>query len=118
MTGDQRKRTIVGTVIIGESLHPFVLDPATNTIRLDVYDPTPAGEVLVIAETDSVVETVSKLLGSAVNAVRPGEYYCSACRNWLPADRNCWSMSICMSCSLDRGSELAEYYDKLERPAE
>ena len=112
--GDDRSWPIVGTLVLGVATQPFVFDAATNEVQLDVYAPAKAG-ASVTAVPENFAELLSTLLGFRVDAVRLGEYYCADCRNWLPADKNCWSITICLSCSLDRGTELAEYYEKLDR---
>ncbi len=42
-----------------------------------------------------------------------GERFCPDCKKWVkPED---WSYAICLSCSLDQGTEISDFLEKREK---
>jgi hypothetical protein len=102
--------TIVGSLSADDRTRPFVFFPAEDRILLDAYEPQARLAALDDVDAAALEARILALANAAGGRVRLGEYYCYVCHRWVPSTRDQWSVGICLSCSLDRGSELADYY--------
>ncbi len=95
---------IVGSVIVGKKIRPFILDDDTNEIILDEYSwerhiPQNArGE-------NYVIQKIQRTLSIPVENILLGRYFCENCKCWFNATDQEWSFGICLYCSLDRNYE-------------
>ncbi len=103
---------IVGSIVTATEVEPFVLHTGPGTLERGTYaTPDPAQAGLSIIQQQRVAQVVGELANVAFSQVRVGKYRCSSCGKWIDAAApGAWSVSICMSCSLDRGTELHEHY--------
>lgn len=95
---------VVGTVTCGGRHRPFLFDPTSGRLELD--------RSLALDGASGPLETAGLvLLASTVGpfeAVRVGEFWCATCEHWRRANKAEWSVGLCLSCSLDRASELSD----------
>jgi hypothetical protein len=107
---DQPLRVITGSLVTEEAAHPFILYFTDGSLLLDEYEPQAALPNLSEAERTRLENLLRGRLDFPIQEIRFGEYRCTVCGEWVPALRSQWSLSICLSCSLDRDSELWELY--------
>lgn len=100
---------IIGTIIKHGKTRPFVFDTDTKRFQLDEYAARLEKNNLPAVNQAEMTETIRKL--ADFDEIRFDEYFCEVCQNWFNADKKDWSYGICLSCSLDRGTELSEIYD-------
>jgi hypothetical protein len=100
----------VGSLVTPQGARPFRLDIPADRLQLDEYDPQPAVADLTSSQTTHLEGTVRRLAGMPIDQVRFGVYFCGVCGEWVAATKTAWSLYICLSCSLDRDSELWEFY--------
>lgn len=103
---------IVGSLVAQGKVRPFVLD--SGQLKLDVYEPDPREVSQRYFSTRSMEQQVREAAGFPIDEVRIGEYFCDRCGNWLRANKEEWSYAMCISCSLDQGTEISEFLDKPE----
>ncbi len=101
---------VVGSIVTSEGARPFAMQLSTGTVELDVYDPQPAGPSLDDEQQRKIVSRLREGIDFPVQEFRLGEYLCGICGEWVQATKDQWSLYICLYCSLDRDSELWEYY--------
>jgi hypothetical protein len=101
---------IVGSLVTPEGARPFAMHLPTGVVELNVYDPQAAVLELDAVQRRQIEERLRAVLEFPVQEIRLEEYRCGVCGEWVQATRAAWSLSICLSCSLDRDSELWEYY--------
>ena len=100
----------MGSLVTPQGARPFRLDIPGERLLLDEYDPQPAVFELTASQAAHLEGTVRRLAGIPIDEVRFGVYFCGVCGEWVAATKSAWSLSICLSCSLDRDSELWEIY--------
>ena len=105
---------VVGSVITPSGTKPFTLDLETGDIELGSFvKPEAAQAAFSDFEKSGVRTYVVEHLDIEVNEVRVGEYLCYQCQRWIDVTRRGrWSISMCMSCSLDRASDLWDHYNQ------
>ncbi len=102
---------VVGSVIIGDGPRPFVLHVQSGQFDLGSYArPDAAQQSLSVIQLQRFAQLVQERAGVGFAQVRIGDYFCTHCRQWVAATPEQWSLSMCLSCSMDRDSELAERY--------
>ena len=107
---------IVGSIIIEGKTQPFVMRTQTGKFEVGDYaKPDDAQQNLSVIQQQRFVQLIAERAGISYAQVRLGQYHCSECGQWVEATPQQWSISICMSCSLDRGTELHERYTEEEQ---
>jgi len=111
---------VLGTVVLAGVPTAFVFDPVTDGLQLNEYRHNPVQNVPppneLVPLLASILAAVRAAAGEGDPAarddfdIRVGWYWCSECRSWLRLDGTGWSYGVCMSCSMDRASEMADYY--------
>jgi len=101
---------LVGSLVTPQGARPFRLDMPAERLQLDEYEPQPAVAGLAGNQAAFLERTIRRLAGIPIDEVRLGVYFCNVCGEWVAATKSAWSLSICLSCSLDRDSELWEFY--------
>ncbi len=99
-----------GMIVTKDGAEPFFFDALAGAVRL--------GEHVILQgrikpegyEKVLVRKLVGALSGLDALEVRIGEFHCHVCDGWADATRSDWSGSICMSCSLDRASDMADMH--------
>jgi hypothetical protein len=111
---------INGSVITEGKVRPFVLNLDSGELRLDVYEPE-VGERMVEslglvtdAATRELEQIVRQAAGFPIDQVIIGKYFCERGGHWVNANKQEWSVWICLYCSLDQGTELCEYFAEEE----
>ena len=104
---------VFGSLVTDTGGRAFMFDPETALLELDVY--TQVGSEVELTEIQKNRDElrIRKASDNSVEEIRIGEYFCGSCGTWAKADRHQWSLRICMSCAMDRASELGEYYRNL-----
>lgn len=110
MTDQHIPESVIGTVVIDGAARPFVFQPRTGRLTLDDHATPAASQADLATRHPDLTAAIGTAVGKDVDEVRIGLFHCSDCRNWLDPATDAWSVGICMSCSLDRGSELRDYY--------
>lgn len=106
---------VVGSITTDEGPKPFSLDLQTGRFMVGEYvQPDEAQQALSITQQQRLAQLIHEHAGVSFAQVRIGQFYCTHCDLWVEATREQWSHSLCMSCSLDRASELAEHYAEQE----
>jgi hypothetical protein len=108
---------VTGSVKTQGRIRPFVLDVTSGELRLDVCEPVPPpkpGEPRASIARNELERRIREGVGAPVEDIVVGQYFCDRCGKWAAANTQEWSLSICMSCSLDRATELSEELDKLD----
>lgn len=98
---------IVGSVVVRGRARPFAVF-ASGEVRIGEHLPMAPGRVLIEEERERAERRVRDEVEGGAEEVRVGEYFCHSCGEWVAATRERWSLGICLSCSLDRGSELRD----------
>ena len=81
---------------------------------MDVYAPQD-GTTSVSEETKIEMERRVREAANYPDAdVHIGKYFCTVCKNWLDATRQVWSYGTCLSCSLDRATEISDFFHEQE----
>ena len=106
-------KPVVGSLVTDTGGHAFMFDPETALLTLDVYTQLGnEGELTEIQKRRDELR-IRGVSDNSVEEIRIGEYFCDSCETWAGADRHSWSLSICVSCAMDRASEMWEYYSDL-----
>ena len=109
---------IVGSIITESGPQPFVMYTETGKFDVGNYvKPDEAQQSLSVIQQQRFIQLIAERAGLPFAQVRLGQYRCSACGQWVEATPGQWSISVCMSCSLDRASELNERYQEEEQAA-
>ncbi len=109
---------IVGSIITEGRPQPFVMH--TRTAKLEVGNYTKPDETqqnLSVIQQQRFVQLIAERAGVSFAEVRLGQYHCSECGQWVEATPQQWSLSVCLSCSMDRATELHERYQEEEQAA-
>ncbi len=104
---------IVGSIITKGGPQPFVMN--TRTAKLEVGNYTKPDETqqnLSVIQQQRFVQLIAERTGVSFAEVRLGQYHCSECGQWVEATPEQWSLSVCLSCSMDRASEMHERYQE------
>jgi len=106
-------KPVVGSLVTDTGGHAFIFDPETALLKLDIY--TQVGSEVELTEIQKRRDElrVRRVSDNSVEEIRIGEYFCDSCGTWAKADRHQWSLEICVSCAMDRASEMSEYYHNL-----
>ena len=106
-------KPVVGSLVTDTGGHAFMFDPETALLKLDIY--TQVGSEVELTEIQKRRDElrVRRVSDNSVEEIRIGEYFCDSCGTWAKADRHQWSLEICVSCAMDRASEMSEYYHNL-----
>ncbi len=110
MTDQDLPERVIGTVVLDGAARPFVFQPRTGLLSLDDHATPATSQADLAARHPDLSPAIRAAVGTDVDEIRIGLFHCSDCRKWLDPAKNAWSVGICMSCSLDRGSELRDYY--------
>jgi hypothetical protein len=102
---------LVGSLVTPEGVHPFILHLPGGKIELNVYNPLPGLPPLDDVRRRQAEESLHAGIDFPLLDVRWGEYLCGVCGEWRAATPGEWSLSICLYCSLDRDSDLWDFYD-------
>ena len=101
---------LVGSVVLADgSAKPFALDVATGGVGIGEFTEPDADQRRIAGDARAAAERqVARAAGIAVREVRLGQYCCYACGEWIDVAREPerWSAGMCLSCSLDRASDL------------
>lgn len=109
---------IVGSIITEGGSRPFVMYTETGKFEVGTYTrPDAAQQTLSVIQQQRFIQLIAERAGLPFSQVRLGQYRCSECGEWVEATPKQWSISVCMSCSLDRASELYERYQEEEKAA-
>ncbi len=109
---------IVGSIITPSGPQPFVMHTKTGKFTVGDYArPDEAQQRLSVIQQQRFVQLIAERAGLSFAQVRLGLYLCSECGQWVEATPQQWSISVCMSCSLDRATELHERYQEEEQAA-
>jgi hypothetical protein len=100
---------IIGTIIKEGNSRAFAFDIENGTIEFDVFKPTWEKSCLNPIQQAEYLEAIRNL--TPFDEIRFDEYFCGVCKDWFDSTKQEWSVGICLSCSLDRGSELSEIFD-------
>lgn len=109
-TEKKKRNIIVGSVRIESDIQPFSYSPEDNTLVLDKYEMNPLSAALSEEEKQKIRDKITGSIGCLPDEVRFGEYFCSECREWIELDGNQWSLGVCLSCSMDRDSDMADSF--------
>jgi hypothetical protein len=106
-------KPVVGSLVTDTGGHAFIFDPETALLKLDIY--TQVGSEVELTEIQKRRDElrIRRVSDNSVEEIRIGEYFCDSCGTWAKADRHQWSLEICVSCAMDRASEMSEYYHNL-----
>ncbi|MBS1796038.1 MAG: hypothetical protein JSS81_19460 [Acidobacteria bacterium] len=107
-------KNVIGSIVENGRVRPFIFNPQTGELRLD-ENSHERNAPLDSAEADELRGRIRGQLAAAPDEIRIGEYYCTVCRKWFEAAGELWSYGICLSCSLDRATEISEWYEKEDR---
>jgi hypothetical protein len=102
---------IIGSIIAKEKVQPFVFNVENGELKLGVYE-SQSQESQRSFDKEVIEIRISQQTPFAFDEIRFDEYFCESCKSWFGANTNQWSYGICLYCSLDRGSELAELYSR------
>lgn len=106
---------VVGSIIREGGPQPFVLDVKTGKLEVGKHArPDEAQGKLSIIHQQRFAQLVHERANVSYAQVRVGQYFCTRCGRWTEATPQQWSISVCMSCSLDRASDLADHYAEME----
>ena len=109
---------IVGSIITESGPQPFVMHTETGKFTVGDYArQDEAQQRLSVIQQQRFVRLIAERAGLSFAQVRFGQYLCSECGQWVEATPQQWSISVCMSCSLDRATELHERYQEEEQAA-
>jgi hypothetical protein len=97
---------VLGSVVVGGRARAFVYESETGALKLDEFAPGPTAPSL-----DVQALTLLAARAGPLQAVRVGEYFCDTCAHWKSATKEQWSVGLCLSCSLDRASDLSDELD-------
>jgi len=104
---------IVGSIITASGPQPFVMHIETGKFTVGDYArPDEAQQRLSVIQQQRFVQLIAERTGASYAEVRLGQYHCSECRQWVEATPQQWSLSVCLSCSMDRASEMHERYQE------
>lgn len=112
--GDQ---ILVGSLVTSDTVTPFIFDSTRNSLQLGEHA---AKHTLAACSEPDMAELrqrIRELAGQPDADVRFNTYYCSCCGQWADATTQQWSYTICISCSLDRATEMAEFFAEQDRLA-
>lgn len=101
---------IVGSIIVGKKIRPFIFNDATLELIFDQY----SWERAVLMNPFDEIELWGKIKKASTiefSEIRIGKYFCDSCKNWQNATSQEWSYGMCLNCSLDRDSDFSENYD-------
>lgn len=98
---------VVGSLIVGQKIHPFIFDSIANKLTLDEYSWERAIPLNSFDEV-KLWHKIRQATSIQVDEIRIGKYFCTSCQKWLNANNQEWSYGICLSCSLDRDSDFSE----------
>lgn len=109
--GTPSGQLVVGTALFEERIIPFAYDPMTGEVAWHEYFPQREKTIPDLFNQPIIVARLKAAIDLPVKEIRFGEYFCHECKQWVDAIHGLWSVTICMSCSLDRGTELWERYN-------
>jgi hypothetical protein len=106
-------KPVVGSLVADIGGRAFMFDPETDVLKLDVY--TQVGDEVELTEIQKRRDEhrIHMVSGHSEEKIRIGEYFCDSCETWARANRHEWSLRICVSCAMDRASDMGEYYNNL-----
>ena len=93
----------------GESAR-FCFEPGPGALTLDPpMDGLPKRAPVLPAQQEEFLESRIRIAATfPVARVSVFRFCCRQCGDVVPADREHWSCGICLSCSMDNASEMAE----------
>ncbi len=104
---------IVGSIIFEGRPQPFVMNTRTAKLEVGTYTkPDASQQNLSVIQQQRFVLLIAERTGVSFAEVRLGQYHCSECGQWVEATPEQWSLSVCLSCSMDRASEMHERYQE------
>ena len=103
---------IVGSLVTPGGVRPFMVYLPGGPLTLDEYEPQAVRPELTDAQSHALQISVREMSGFPIAEVRFGEYLCRECQQWVDATHAQWSLTMCLSCSLERGTELREHYEE------
>ncbi len=104
---------IVGSIITASGPQPFVMHTKTGKFTVGDYArPDEAQQHLSVIQQQRFAQLIAERTGASFAEVRLGQYHCSECGQWVEATPQQWSLSVCLSCSMDRASEMHERYQE------
>ncbi len=104
---------IVGSIIFEGRPQPFVMNTRTAKLEVGTYTkPDETQQNLSVIQQQRFVLLIAERTGVSFAEVRLGQYHCSECGQWVEATPEQWSLSVCLSCSMDRASEMHERYQE------
>jgi len=106
-------KPVVGSLLTDTGARAFMFDPETGRFELDVYTQLGSEARLTEIQKRRDENRVRSVPDYSAEGIRIGEYLCENCGTWATADRHQWSIRICVSCAMDRASEMGEYYRNL-----
>ena len=104
----------VGTIISGTDTLPFIYEGVSETLRLGEHLAMKTASSVPLEMQEKICKTIWDAPGLCGSEVAFNRFFCSRCGQWADATTEQWSYTICMSCSLDRASEMAEYFREHE----
>ena len=108
---DSPPDSVVGSFVTSEGPRPFVFFPHEGRLELEFASRLRDVRTQPSEHEGRKIEAeLRKAVALPIREIRFGEYHCRDCDKWEPARPSRWSAGICLSCSLDRGSELADRY--------
>jgi len=106
-------KPVVGSLVTDVGTRAFMFDPETDRFELDAYTQSGSEARLTEIQKRRDEHRIHRVSDFLAEGVRIGEYFCESCGTWAKADRHQWSFRICVSCAMDRASEMGEYYRNL-----
>jgi len=113
----EERQELVGSIVTSQDIdkvQPFIYDWWTETLSVGKYkkgwDLKKESTNLNDQERAAIISEIERFTSLSVETVRLGEYWCSEQGHWVEALGDAWSVGVCMSCSMDMGSELMEHY--------
>jgi hypothetical protein len=97
--------------VFEERIIPFAYSLTTGEIAWHEYFPQREKTIPDLFNQPIIVNRLKAAIDLPVKEIRFGEYFCHECKQWVDAVQDLWSVTICMSCSLDRGTDLWERYN-------
>lgn len=92
---------------MSEGPKPFCYFPEDGRVEVGKFHGCgPKQATLPDDERRRVEEAVRRALGDSSLEVRVGEYHCRDCGKWIDLEKGQWSAGMCLSCSMDRASDI------------
>lgn len=99
---------IIGTLLTSTGPRAFWFDDESGHVELDRYDPRHDIKKVSPGEQNKILSSLQAKAGIEILSVRFGEYFCHTCQKWHEATPRVWSYGLCLSCAMDRDSDLAK----------